>query len=361
MTTPRILVVDDEQGVLDSYLKVLGASKAESKSDSRLNELENKLFPSAQETSSAAAYALTCCNQGPDAVAAVKQSLENKAPFTTAFLDVRMPPGPDGVWTAEQIRALDPHINIVIVTAYSDISPAEIAKKVQPPEKLLYMQKPFHSHEIQQFAAALCAKWQAEKELLATNERLDLLVQKRTRQLTLTIESLDESNSKYRQAAHSLTEAKRALAAKADDLEGANQALQQMMQQREDARQEVEKKVLFAVNEMIEPYLEKLEKSSLDDYQKSFLKIVRSNLNEITAPFMHELSHKYFRLSPTEIKVASLIRQGVKTKDIAEQLEMTKRNVDFHRDRIREKIGIKNTKSSLKKVLQELEMEFTAT
>ena len=354
---PRILIVDDEQNVLDAYRQVFSGQRSSSENATRLDELENRLFKASVPAQSPPTFELCLCRQGPEALAAVQESLANKAPFAVAFLDVRMPPGPDGVWTAAQIRALDPFVNIVIVTAYSDLSPAKINQQVQPPERLLYMQKPFHTHEIQQFALALSAKWQAEKELLDTNQHLDQLVQERTRELTLAIEALETSNQKYRETAKRLQKTEAALAEKADDLIGTNQALQQMVRKNEEDRKEIEEKVLFAVNEMVAPYIDKLEKSPLNEYQLSFLKIIRTNLDEIVTPFMKELGHKYFRLSPTELNIANLIRLGTSTKDIAEQLKMTKRTVDFHRDRIREKIGIKNTKANLKAVLQELEGE----
>lgn len=354
---PRILVVDDEQNVLDAYRHVLARQQGVAANATRLDALENKLFPSSSPASLLPAFDLCLCRQGPEAVAAVQESIAHNAPFAVAFIDVRMPPGPDGVWTAAQIRALDPLVNIVIVTAYSDLSPAKINQQVQPPDRLLYMQKPFHTHEIQQFALALSAKWQAEKELLATNLHLDQLVQERTRELTLAIEALESSNQKYRETATRLQKTEAALAEKANDLLGTNQALQQMMRKNEEDRKEIEEKVLFAVHEMVEPYMEKLEKSPLNDYQQSFLNIIRTNLSEIVAPFMKDLGHKYFRLSPAELNIANLIRLGTSTKDIADQLKMTKRTVDFHRDRIREKIGIKNTKSNLKAVLQDLEGE----
>lgn len=353
----RILIVDDEHNVLDAYRQVLAGQHEAETQASRLHELENKLFPAKSSAPLPPSFDLCLCRQGPEAVAAVRESLSAGTPFAVAFLDVRMPPGPDGVWTAAQIRVLDPLLNIVIVTAYSDLSPAKINQQVQPPDRLLYMQKPFHTHEIQQFALALSAKWQAEKELLATNQHLDQLVQERTRELTLAIEALESSNQKYRETAKQLQKTEAALAEKADDLIGTNQALQQMVRKNEEDRKEIEEKVLFAVHEMVEPYMDKLEKSPLDDYQQSFLKIIRSNLSEIVAPFMKDLGHKYFRLSPTEINIASLIRLGTSTKDIVDQLKMSKRTVDFHRDRIREKIGIKNTKANLKAVLQGLEGE----
>jgi len=357
MPTPRILIADDEPNILDAYRQVLAAPPGVGAAASRLDELENRLFKTSGPARPLPTFELCLCRQGQEAVAAVQESISQGKPFAVAFLDVRMPPGADGVWTAAQIRRLDPWINIVIVTAYSDLSPTEINQKVQPAERLLYMQKPFHTHEIQQFALALSAKWQAEKELLATNQHLDQLVTERTRELTLAIEALEISNQQYRETAQRLQKAEVALAEKADDLIGTNQALQQMVRKNEEDRKEIEQKVLFAVHEMVEPYLDKLEKSPLDDYQQSFLKIIRTNLGEIATPFMKELGHKYFRLSPTEINIANLIRQGISTKDICTQLQMTKRTVDFHRDRIREKIGIKNTKASLKAVLQELEGE----
>ena len=353
----RILIVDDEQNVLEAYRQVFSGSHSLDTKETRLDELESKLFKSPSKPQFLPLFELCLCRQGQEAVYAVRESISRDAPFAVAFLDVRMPPGPDGVWTASQIRALDQFVNIVIVTAYSDLSPAKINQQVQPPDRLLYMQKPFHTHEIQQFALALSAKWQAEKELLATNLHLDQLVQERTRELTLAIEALESSNQKYRETAKRLQKTEAALAEKADDLIGTNQALQQMVRKNEEDRKEIEEKVLFAVHEMVEPYMDKLEKSPLNDYQQSFLKIVRTNLNEIVTPFMKDLGHKYFRLSPTELNIANLIRLGTSTKDIVDQLKMTKRTVDFHRDRIREKIGIKNTKANLKTVLQELEGE----
>jgi len=355
--TYRILIVDDEQNVLDAYHHVLLGRQAITASTTRLDELERKLFNMDPAASLSPTFELCLCRQGTEAVNAVQESINTNSHFAVAFLDVRMPPGPDGVWTAAQIRALDPLINIVIVTAYSDLSPAKINQQVQPPDRLLYMQKPFHTHEIQQFALALSAKWQAEKELLATNQHLDEMVQERTKELTLAIEALEASNQKYRETAQQLQKAEADLAAKADDLRGTNQALQQMIRKNEEDRKEIEQKVLFAVHEMVEPYMEKLERSPLTDYQQSFLKIIRTNLNEIVTPFMKDLGHKYFRLSPTELNIANLIRRGTSTKDIVDQLKMSKRTVDFHRDRIREKIGIKNTKANLKAVLQELEDE----
>jgi diguanylate cyclase len=82
------------------------------------------------------------------------------------FLDMRMPPGPDGVWAATQIRELDPAVEIVICTAYSDADPDEIGGYVPPEDKLSYLQKPFHPHEVRQMTIALGSKWRAERRIV---------------------------------------------------------------------------------------------------------------------------------------------------------------------------------------------------
>ena len=104
------------------------------------------------------------CNQGVDAVSAVTCALEQGAPFAVAFIDVRMPPGIDGKETATRIRALDPEINLVIVTGFSDFSPIEISKAAGPPDKLFYIAKPFEIAEVVQTATALGHRWQVDRD-----------------------------------------------------------------------------------------------------------------------------------------------------------------------------------------------------
>ena len=155
----RILAVDDDPGILDLYRKILCPDRNSSESESKLQNLAANLFSDTFPKADSVSFNLTLCHQGDEAVETVRVAIEENRPFAVTFLDVRMPPGPDGVWTAEQIRALDSSTEIVIVTAYSDVDPQKIASRVQPAGKLLYLQKPFHPHEIEQFAAALSAKW----------------------------------------------------------------------------------------------------------------------------------------------------------------------------------------------------------
>ena len=158
----RILVVDDDATILDLYQRIL-----------------NPTIP----PPSLPNFEITCCSQGDDAVNRVKRSTERNEPYAVVFLDLNMPPGPDGQWTAEQIHRLDPSVNIVVVTGYRTTPGGEMVDQASISDKLLYLQKPFHFQEIIQFATALSAKWKAEKQLLSLHSDLEALVEKRTAEL----------------------------------------------------------------------------------------------------------------------------------------------------------------------------------
>ena len=106
------------------------------------------------------------CEGAVAAVAAVREAIGSDDPFAIAILDMRMPPGPDGVWAAQRIRELDPAIEIVMCTAYSDVDPGEIGGIVPPEEKLSYLQKPFHPQEIRQMSISLASKWRSEHRIV---------------------------------------------------------------------------------------------------------------------------------------------------------------------------------------------------
>lgn len=159
----RVLVVDDEEALRQSYLEALSATAPRARD---VSDLESELFGNVPQTSTVVSYDITTCTQGEDAVAAVKNAIGKGQPYGVAFIDIRMPPGIDGVETACRIRDLDQHINIVIVTGFSDADVAEIAARVTPADKLFYMTKPVQVVEIRQQAAALSARWQTDGELM---------------------------------------------------------------------------------------------------------------------------------------------------------------------------------------------------
>jgi DNA-binding CsgD family transcriptional regulator len=139
------------------------------------------------------------------------------------------------------------------------------------------------------------------------------------------------------------------------DLEEANTALEVLLRKREKDKTDLEENMLFNVKELVIPYLEKLSRGPLDKRQEVLLHIAESNLNEVISPFIRGLSNRYLRLTPTEIHLANLIKQGKTTKEIAEMLCLAPSTIDFHRDNIRNKLGIKKKKINLKTYLSSLQ------
>jgi len=166
----RILAVDDDPTILDLYQQIL-------RSD-------------AKRGGAAATFEVDCCTQGEEAVETVKLSLEFNRSYSVIFLDLNLPPGPDGEWTAEQIQKIDPYTNIVLVSGFMRAGPEKLTKRSAGSDRLLYLQKPFHRQEILQFATALSAKWHAEMELRNLHEEMEDLVNERTDALLQTNKQL---------------------------------------------------------------------------------------------------------------------------------------------------------------------------
>jgi len=167
----RVLIADDEAEVRDAYRQILFEADMSSET-AVFHNLRERLFSKPPEqlaknlSTSATAFTPVFCEGAEAAVAAVREALAADDPFAVAFLDMRMPPGPDGVWAAARIRELDPAIEIVVCTAYSDVDPRDIGAMVPPEEKLSYLQKPFHPHEIRQMTISLASKWRSEHRIV---------------------------------------------------------------------------------------------------------------------------------------------------------------------------------------------------
>ena len=168
----RVLIADDEAEVRDAYRQILLEPDMNSET-TVFHNLRDRLFSRSGPDKlvknlppSGTAFAPVFCEGAEAAVAAVRDALNADDPFAVAFLDMRMPPGPDGVWAAARIRELDPAIEIVVCTAYSDVDPRDIGAMVPPEEKLSYLQKPFHPHEIRQMTISLASKWRSEHRIV---------------------------------------------------------------------------------------------------------------------------------------------------------------------------------------------------
>jgi diguanylate cyclase (GGDEF)-like protein len=171
----RILIVDDEPAMHESYRQCFAAWRR-SESEAALDAMAAELFGDQgpiEPQDPAPEFACDHQLQGLDAVAAVEESLRSGERYSVAFIDVRMPPGIDGKETARRIRALDPDINLVIVTGFSDFSPIEISRAAGPADKIFYIAKPFEAEEVLQTATALAHRWKVDLELRQAMELLE--------------------------------------------------------------------------------------------------------------------------------------------------------------------------------------------
>jgi len=139
----------------------------------------------------------------------------------------------------------------------------------------------------------------------------------------------------------------RALKIKTYKLEEVNTALKVLLTKRAEDKRNLEERVLSNIEELVFPYLDKLKDGELDKRKILYLDVLKTNLNEIISPFTHKLSSKYLNLTPAEIRVADLVRQGKKTKQIAAFLNLSYKTIERQRENIRRKIGIKNKKVHL--------------
>ena len=128
-----------------------------------------------------------------------------------------------------------------------------------------------------------------------------------------------------------------------------------MLDQRNEDRKHMESAVFANVDRLVLPYLEKLNVSRLTQNQKTLVEIISSNLEDIISPFLGRLSTLELRLTPQEMEVAHLIRNGRSSKEIAEVLFLSVAGVDFHRKNLRKKLGLTNSGQNLRSYLMSLE------
>ncbi len=179
-TNTRILIVDDNTAIHDDFRKILAPDNLASRS---LDELEAQLFDTPAPTDAVSTFELTSAMQGEDALREVVEANAAGKPFALAFIDMRMPPGWDGLETAERIWAVDPYIQIVICSAYSDYSWSDMRTRLGPRESLLILKKPFDTIEAVQCAHALTTKWTMARQLRAHVHSLEAAVAARTQDL----------------------------------------------------------------------------------------------------------------------------------------------------------------------------------
>ena len=141
---------------------------------------------------------------------------------------------------------------------------------------------------------------------------------------------------------------------KSRNLEEVNTALKVLLKQRDEDKGELEENVLANVKDLVLPYIDKLKSGRLTAQDAAFVKILETNLRNIVSPFSHRIASKYVGLTPKEIQVANLVKDGKTTKEIADIMNVCLGAVSLHRDHLRKKLGLNNKKINLKSYLDSL-------
>ena len=163
----RVLIVDDQDEIHEDFEEMLGPGRAKALTD----ELA-AAFVSEEDRSFLPDFELMHAGGGEEACRMVEAARESNRPIAAAYVDIRMPPGIDGIETIRRIRKIDRDIEIVIMTAYTDKSLPEIIHDMELLHKVLYIRKPFAREEIQQITLSLVGKWNVEKALAGEREKL---------------------------------------------------------------------------------------------------------------------------------------------------------------------------------------------
>ena len=187
----HILVVDDNKVIHDDFLKIL-QPQVEPDVVSRTRAA---LFGESSHVTRRDSYQVDCVDQGEAAVMLARRAREEGQPYAVAFVDMRMPPGWDGLETIERLWEEDTELQVVICTAISDRPWEEITERIGQNDKLLILQKPFNSIEVLQLATALCRKWDLAHEMAGQLDELNKQVDKRTAELQGANERLTHTNA----------------------------------------------------------------------------------------------------------------------------------------------------------------------
>ncbi|MDI9819230.1 MULTISPECIES: EAL domain-containing protein [unclassified Legionella] len=196
----RIIVIDDNPSIFQDFIKVLTTTRTSQefdKLDEQLFGEENDISP--HEEILLPKFTIDTASQGREGVEKIKKGLKQGSPYALAFVDIRMPPGWDGLETIQHIWKIDKDIQVVICTAYSDYTWEETIRKLGMSDNLLVLKKPFDKVAVRQLACALTRKWLLAREAKSHTESLKRIVAERT-------ESLNQSLSLLRATIESSTD-----------------------------------------------------------------------------------------------------------------------------------------------------------
>ena len=197
------MVIDDNEAIHQDFRKILCSG---SKSESALSEVEEALFGENTSKENQLDFQVDSAFQGRDGMEMVRRARETNTPYAMAFVDVRMPPGWDGVETTIRIWEKDPEVQIVICTAYSDYSWDDMLERLGRSDRLVILKKPFDNIEVRQLANALSEKWRLARQAKSRLEDLEKMVNLRTADLQRTNEQLERETERANELAAAKSE-----------------------------------------------------------------------------------------------------------------------------------------------------------
>ncbi len=190
-------------------------------------------------------------------------------------------------------------------------------------------------------ARDITAEYKAQKSLKKSEDELRV--------------ARDESEKLIQERTKELSDANEKLKEKTKDIEESNIALRILLNKKGEAQKELEERMMINIKDLILPLLTKMKLGQLAPSQKMYLDVIESNLNNVIAPFAVDINSKYHQLTPTEIQIANLVREGKTTKEIANLKNLALSTIHTHRDNIRDKLQIKNKKTNLRTHLMALQ------
>jgi DNA-binding response OmpR family regulator len=311
----KILAVDDNQKYLTSIAVLLE------------NLIPNCVVDTAQS--------------GADGI----QKAKRKKP-DTILLDLHMPEL-DGFEVCKRIKSDDStkHIPVIMLTGVG----TEVESRVKGLEigADAYLKKIIDSAELAAQIKAMLRIKKAEDDLRKEKSGQEDLVKEKTR-------ALRAGEAKYRHANAELLEKESELQSKSHRLNEVNAALDVLLKKRDEDKSDFQENVMLNMKRIVLPHLERLQKSRLSEAQMTLVGLVESNINNIVSPFVRKLSSEFLNLTPMEIRVANLIKEGKTNKEIAELLIVSIHTIITHRKNLRNKLGLRNKKTNLRSYLLSL-------
>jgi len=259
------------------------------------------------------------------------------------LMDIVMKGEMDGITAAERIRA---HLGIPIIflTGYADEVFVDRARNAAP---LGYIMKPVSEAQIVAAVKIALDKHEKECQLKRINDQLEERVKERTEELLNTNRALQEEIVERQRAWDALKKSEQELKAMAVQLNEANIALNVLLKKRQKDKEDLEKMVVANIKSIVQPYLREIKQGRLDQDQRERIDVIEAILEEIDSSFSSELLSKHLSLTPGELRVANLIRAGMKTKEIAQLLSLSIATVEAYRKTLRQKLDIQNKNVNL--------------